>query len=111
MKQKRLLSHTFFSLFLAAVLDTVRDDQHKGIFISTRTDGKLFNFFRFRSSIKIKEMLVRKLLYANDLDCVSSSIENTQYIVNQIPCATVMFGPQDQHFENWVALPVPTKMF
>ncbi|XP_029636948.1 uncharacterized protein LOC115212250 [Octopus sinensis] len=69
----------------------MRVNLHKGISISTRTDEKLFDFFRLRSSIKVKEMLVRKLLYADDSDLVSRSIENTQHIVDQFPCAAHMF--------------------
>ena len=42
-KQGCVLAPTLFTLHLAAVLETVGSKRSKGVYIRTRSDGKLFN--------------------------------------------------------------------
>ena len=63
-KQGCVLTPTLFSLYLAAVLESMCNNLNSGVFIKTRTDGKLFNLARPRASAKTREICVRELLFA-----------------------------------------------
>lgn len=70
----------------------MRTNLHEGIFIRTRTGGKLFNLVRLLASSKIKETCVRERLFANQSALVAYSMEDMQHIVDQYSCAVNMFG-------------------
>ena len=53
LKQGCVLAHTLFTLFLAALLFTVSEHLSTGIFIRTRSDGKLFKLARLKASTNI----------------------------------------------------------
>ena len=53
-KQGCVLAPTLFSLFLTAVLDTMKLDLNSGVFIRTRTNGKLFNLARLKAVSKTR---------------------------------------------------------
>ena len=55
-KQGCVLAPTLFSLYLTAVLETMDEGLNRGVFIRTRTDGKLFNLARLRAHTKTLEM-------------------------------------------------------
>lgn len=63
-KQGCVLAPTLFSLYLTAVLETTNEGLTRGVFIRTRTDGKLFNLARLRAHTKTLDMCIRELLYA-----------------------------------------------
>ena len=65
-KQGCVLAPTLFTLYLAAVLGTVGSNLSKGVYIRTRSDGKLFNVARLKASTKTREVCVRELLYADE---------------------------------------------
>ena len=54
-KQGCVFAPTLFSLFLTAVLDTVKVDLNAGVYIRTRADGKLFNLARLRAKCKNRD--------------------------------------------------------
>lgn len=91
-KQGCVLAPTLFSLYLTAVLDTMDRDLHKGVFLRTRTDGKLFNLARLRAHTKTHETCVRELLYADDSALVSCNAEDMQQIVDHFTFAADLFG-------------------
>ena len=45
-KQGCVLAPTLFTLYLTTVLETVGSNLSKGVYIRTRSDGKLFNLAR-----------------------------------------------------------------
>jgi len=91
-KQGCVLAPTLFSLFLAAVLHTMKVDLNGGVYIRTRTDGKLFNLARLRAKTKTREMCIRELLYADDSALVSNDPAEMQNIVDRFSSAADMFG-------------------
>ena len=48
-KQGCVLAPTLFTLYLAAVLDTMSHSIAKGVYIHTRMDGNLFNLARLKA--------------------------------------------------------------
>ena len=91
----------FWSLLvLAAVLETssnnLSDGQH-GVFLCSRTDGKLFNMARLRAKTRCKEVCVQELLYADDTAMVAQSIEDLQNMLDCFVTVSVAFWPYNQH--------------
>ena len=91
-KQGCVLAPTLFSLYLTAVLDTMNEGLNKGVFLRTRTDGKLFNLARLRAHTKTLEVCIRELLYADDSTLVASNAVDIQQIVDRFSFAADMFG-------------------
>ena len=65
-KQECVLAPTLFSLFLTVVLLKMSSEIDDGVFITTRSDGKLFNLARLRAKTKTRNELVTELLLADD---------------------------------------------
>ena len=52
-----MLAPSLFSPYLTAVLETMNEGFNRGMFIRTRTDGKLFNLAQLRAPTKALEMV------------------------------------------------------
>ena len=63
-----------------------------GVFVRTRTDGKLFNLARLRAHTKTLKMCIRELLYADDSALVANNAVDIQQIVDRFSSAAVLFG-------------------
>ena len=70
-EQGCVLASTLFTLFLTAVLLVLREETHEGVFIGTRSDGKLFNLARLKAKTRTRRELIRGLLFADDTDLVA----------------------------------------
>ena len=75
LKQGCVLAPTFLTLFLAALLSTVSENLSTGVFIHTRSDGKLFILARQKASKKTRELCIRELLFAYDAAIVAHTLE------------------------------------
>ena len=91
MKQGCVLAPTLFTLYQAAVLESVSLNLKGGVYIRTRTAGKLFNLARLKASIKPKEQCVRELLYADDSALVAIDPDEMQEIVDCFSTAASLF--------------------
>ena len=70
-KQGCVLASTFYTLFLTAVLLVLWEETHEGVFVGTRSDGKLFNLARLKAKTRTRRELIRGLLFADDTDLVA----------------------------------------
>ena len=91
-KQGCVLTPTLFSLYLAAVLESMCTNLNSGVFIKTRTDGKLFNLARLRASAKAREICVRELFFADDSALVATNPTVIQEIADRLSCTARHFG-------------------
>ena len=89
-----MLAPTLFSLYLTAVLETINEGLNRGMFIRTRTDGKLFNLARLYAHTKTLEIRIKELQYADDSALVANNAVDMQLIVHRLSSAAVMFGPK-----------------
>ena len=55
-----VLALTLFTLFMAALLSTLSEHLSTGVFICTRSDGKLFKLARLKASTKTRELCIRE---------------------------------------------------
>ena len=67
-------------------------DCEEGIYIRSRTDGKLLNITRLRAKTKVHELLIRDLLFADDAALASHSQEGLQRLVDKLSHACKEFG-------------------
>ena len=70
-KQGCVLVPTLFTLFLAAVREVSNRDTTKDVYITTRSDGRLFNASYLKVKTKVRQLCVLNLLYADDTGFVS----------------------------------------
>ena len=91
-KQGCVLAPTLFALYLTAVLETMSIDLLSGLYIRTRTDGKLYNLARLKSCRLTREECIRELLYADDSALLSNNLSEIQEIVDRFSSAASLFG-------------------
>ena len=93
-KQGCVLAPTLFSLFLSSVLSIAFADCEKGVMLQTRPGANLFNVNQFKSSSKTKPLLVRELMFADDIAFVAHSHQDIQDIVTRFTTAAKSYGLQ-----------------
>ena len=65
-KQGCVFAPTLFSVVFSAMLTDVFQSSQDGVCLRYRTDGKLFNTRRLQAITKVKETVIRDLLFADD---------------------------------------------
>ena len=63
-----------FGIYFAALLRHAFEDNKYGIYIRTRLHGSLFNLARLRAKTKTTDVLLREILYADDVAIMSHEI-------------------------------------
>jgi len=102
-KQGCVLAPTLFSLYLTA--ETVNEGLNRGIFIRTRTNGKLFNLARLRAHTKTLKMCIRELLDADDSAIVANNADLE--VERRIQSATRAYGARQKRL--WSCNDISTK--
>ena len=90
-KQWCLLAPTLFSIFLSAMLEEAFGDMWDGIYIQSRQNADLFTYAHFRADAKTRNILVRKLLFADDSALIAHSAEEIRRIVDAFANASSKF--------------------
>ena len=67
-------------------------DYLEGVYIRTRSDGKLFNIARLRAKTKTLKVLIRELLFADDAALASHSEAGLQRLVDKLSRACKELG-------------------
>ena len=91
-KQGCVLAPTLFGIFFSLLLDFAFGRSHEGVLIHSRSDGKLFNISRFRATTKIRKVMIRELLFADDAAFLAHSEEDLQHLVSTFSTACQHFG-------------------
>ena len=91
-KQGCVLAPTLFGIFFSLLLSHAFDSSDDGIFIRTRSDGKLFNLARLRAKSKVRQVLLREMLFADDAALVTHSQEALQRLSDRFADACKQFG-------------------
>ena len=68
------------------------DTTTEGIYLRTRSDDRLFNLARLRAKIKVREVLIRNMLFADDEAVATHTQEELQSFVNCFSQACKDFG-------------------
>ena len=74
-KQGCVLAPTLFGIFFSMLLKYAFKDSTDGIFLHTRKDGRLYNTARLKAKTKVRKVLIREMLFADDVAVVSHTEE------------------------------------
>ena len=91
-KQGCVLAPTLFGIFFGLLLKHAFDTTTKGIYHRTRSDGRLFNLSRLRANTKVREVLIRDMLFADDAAVVANTQEEHQSLMDCFSQACKDFG-------------------
>ncbi|GAA6107071.1 uncharacterized protein LOC118407100 [Tachysurus ichikawai] len=91
-KQGCVLAPTLFAIFFSMLLQYAFKDYSEGVYIHTRTDGKLFNIARLRAKTKVTEVVIRELLFADDAALTSHTEDGLQKLVCRLSHVCMEFG-------------------
>ena len=91
-KQGCVLAPTLFGIFFSLLLHHAFKESDEGVYIHTRSDGGLFNLSRLRAKTKVRHVLIRELLFADDAALATHSADTLQRLVNQFSSACCEFG-------------------
>ena len=81
-------AETFFSLLLRYAVS----ESEEGIYLHTRSDGSLFNLARLRAKTKVRKVLVREMLFADDAAITAHTETALQELINCFAHACSQFG-------------------
>ena len=77
-KQGCVLAPTLFCIFFSMLLQYAFMNCREGVFLHTRSDGKLFNIARLRAKTKVTKVLIREMLF----EAASHTEEGLQQLVS-----------------------------
>ena len=64
----------------------------EGVFLHTRADGKQFNLARLRAKTKVRHVVIREMLFADDDALVTHTMEDLQQLIDKLSHACQEFG-------------------
>ncbi|KAL8567720.1 hypothetical protein ACOMHN_009028 [Nucella lapillus] len=91
-KQGCALAPTLFSMMFSAMLSDTFSDCKPGINIKYMSDGKLFNIWRLQAVPKVKETVLRDLLFADDCALNAGDEQEMQAEMDNLSSACNNFG-------------------
>ena len=91
-KQGCVLAPTLFGIFFGLLLKHAFDTTTEGIYLRTRSDGRLFNLARLRAKTKVREVLIRDMLFADDAAVVAHTQDDLQSLMDCFSHACRDFG-------------------
>ena len=92
MKQGCVLAPTLFGIFFAVMLKHAFKTSTDGVYLHTRSDGKLFSLSRLKAKTKIRQTLIRDMLFADDAALASHSEEHLQSLMDNFSRACQDFS-------------------
>ena len=91
-KQGCVLAPTLFGIFFSLLLKHAFKPATEGIYLHTRSDGKLFNIARLRAKTKTRQVLIRDMLYADDAAFAAHSEQELQSLMDRFADACDLFS-------------------
>ena len=91
-KQGCVLAPTIFGIFFSLLLKHAFGAANEGIFLRTRSDGRLFNLSRLRARTKVREVMIIDMLFADDAAIAAHTEEELQHLMDRLSLACRDFG-------------------
>ena len=91
-KQGCVLAPTLFGILFSLLLRYAFSESEEGIYLHTRSDGSLFNLARLRAKTKVRKVLVREMLFADDAAITAHTETALQELINRFAHACSQFG-------------------
>ena len=91
-KQGCVLAPTLFGILFSLLLRYAFRQSEDGIYLHSRSDGGLFNLARLRAKTKIRKVLIREMLFADDAALTAHTEAALQELINCFAHACTEFG-------------------
>ena len=91
-KQGCVLAPTLCGIFFSLLLRYSFPVDTEGIYLNTRTDGKVYDLSRLRTKTKVRHVLIRELLYADDAARVTHTEHQLQKLIDCLCHVCMMFS-------------------
>ena len=91
-KQGCVLAPTLFGIFFAMLLRHAFKSATEGIYLRSRSDGKLFNISRLKAKTKTREVIIRDMLFADDAAFAAHSEAELQTLIDRFAAACDLFS-------------------
>lgn len=91
-KQGCVLAPTLFGIFFSLLLRQAFGTSTEGVYLHTRTDGKLFNLSRLKAKTKVRPFTIRDMLFADDAALATHTEEHLQILLNRFSQACQDFN-------------------
>ena len=92
LKQGCVLAPILFGIFLSMLLSHAYHSISDGVYLHTRSDGNLFSLTRLRFKTKVRTILIREMLFADDAALVAHTEDALQRMASQFSDACKQFG-------------------
>ena len=87
-----VLAPMLFGIFFGMLLKHAFDTTTEGIYLRTRSDGRLFNLARLRAKTKVRKVLIRDILFADDAAVATHTQEELQSLMDCFSQSCKDFG-------------------
>ena len=91
-KKAAFLLQRFFGILFGLLLKHAFDTATEGIYFRTRSDGRLFNLARLRAKTKVRKVLIRDMLFADDALVATHTQEELQSLMDCFSQVCKYFG-------------------
>ncbi|XP_062614292.1 uncharacterized protein LOC134276017 [Saccostrea cucullata] len=91
-KQGCVLAPTLFGIFFSLLLSYAFDQSEDGVYLHTRSDGSLFNLARLRAKTKVRKVLIREMLFADDAALTAHTEQALQRLIDRFSNACDEFA-------------------
>ena len=91
-KQVCVLAPTLFGIFFPVLLNFAFHQSEEGVYLHTRSDGKLFSLSRLKAKSKVRTVLLKEMLFADDAALISHTEEGLQRLIDRFAYACKEFG-------------------
>ena len=81
-KQGCVLTPTLFGIFFTLLLGHAFGTAQEGIYLQTRSDGSLFNLAHLKARTKVHEVLIRDMLFADDVTVMTYTQRELQLLMD-----------------------------
>lgn len=91
-KQGCVLAQTLFSIFLSFLLRHAFGTAQEGINLRTRSDGRLFNLAHLKARTRVREVLIRDMLFADYVAVTTHTERELQLLMDRFSQVCKDFG-------------------
>ena len=91
-KQGCVLAPNLFGIFFSVLLKHAFGTSRGGIYLRTRSDDRLFDLARLRTMTKVREALIRDMLFADDAAVATHTQSELQTLMDHFSQACRDFG-------------------
>ena len=91
-KQGCVLAPTLFGIIFSLLLKHAFGNSPEGVYLRTRSDGRLFNLSRLKAKTKVRNILIRDMLFADDAAIVTHTEQDLQSLMDRFSQACKDFS-------------------